>query len=84
MRVSDIYERAMAGEKATFPWSENGKTNLIECYDADGILIGVFETLKDASEYTGINPCSISKNLNGLVPYASRKKKIKFKKESLS
>ena len=76
MRVAEIYERAMAGGKATFPWSENGKTSLIECYDADGILIGIFETLKEASEYTGINICSISKNLNGLTRYASKKRKI--------
>ena len=81
MRASDIYERAMAGEKVIFPWLEK-KVSPIECYDEDGTFIGGFDTLQDASDATGINICSISKNLNGLTQYASIKRKIVFKKKS--
>lgn len=64
MRVKELYERAMAGERFNIPWKKEDE-DLIECYDEDGLLVGVYNSMTEAAEDTCLSVAAVSMCISG-------------------
>ena len=81
MTVSEIYNKAMAGEIAPVHYiicnndrlEENpigtNRLNIppIKCWSKDGELLAVYATLQEAEDDTGVNSSQISLNIKGKI-----------------
>lgn len=85
MKVSEIVRDYLIGDKQApvhYVWCNDDKGKdekgnrlglpQIFCWSKNGTLLGVYDTLEDAQEATGVNYSQISMNLRGKVKYCKK------------